>query len=145
MIRNRSGAQFLVRQVPTRSGKDSSSQTVTTPMEADPREHSPDARLPAACVVVNYLLASLAGRHLVLPVLLLLDGPDLMGKYDFSSWTLHMASIMIFATLWGIVVERVARYQQAHKAAGNLRAVSIGRLDGGGRVWKLSRGPVNRN
>jgi L-rhamnose-H+ transport protein len=27
-----------------------------------------------------------------------------MGKYEFSSWTLHMASIIIFSTLWGIVL-----------------------------------------
>jgi L-rhamnose-H+ transport protein len=27
-----------------------------------------------------------------------------MGKYDFSSWTLHMASIIIFATLWGVAL-----------------------------------------
>jgi L-rhamnose-H+ transport protein len=29
-------------------------------------------------------------------------GQTKMGKYDFSSWTLHMASIIIFATLWGL-------------------------------------------
>ena len=29
-------------------------------------------------------------------------GTTKMGKYDFSSWTLHMASIIIFSTLWGI-------------------------------------------
>jgi L-rhamnose-H+ transport protein len=28
-----------------------------------------------------------------------------MGKYDFSSWTLHMASIMIFGTLWGVALK----------------------------------------
>ena len=28
-----------------------------------------------------------------------------MGKYDFSSWTLHMASIIIFATLWGLLLK----------------------------------------
>jgi L-rhamnose-H+ transport protein len=28
-----------------------------------------------------------------------------MGKYDFSSWTLHMASIIIFATLWGLALK----------------------------------------
>jgi L-rhamnose-H+ transport protein len=32
-------------------------------------------------------------------------GQTQMGKYDFSSWTLHMASIIIFATLWGIVLK----------------------------------------
>src|SRR5207244_9227327 len=29
-------------------------------------------------------------------------GTTKMGKYDFSSWTLHMASIMIFGTLVGV-------------------------------------------
>jgi len=28
-----------------------------------------------------------------------------MGKYDFSSWTLHMASIILFATLWGLALK----------------------------------------
>ena len=28
-----------------------------------------------------------------------------MGKYDFSSWTLHMASIIIFSTIWGVLLK----------------------------------------
>ena len=28
-----------------------------------------------------------------------------MGKFEFSSWTLHMASIMIFGTLWGLILK----------------------------------------
>jgi len=28
-----------------------------------------------------------------------------MGRYKFSSWTLHMASIIIFSTLWGIALK----------------------------------------
>ena len=24
-----------------------------------------------------------------------------MGRYSFASWTLHMASIIIFSTMWG--------------------------------------------
>lgn len=27
-----------------------------------------------------------------------------MGAYGFSSWTLHMASIIIFSSLWGIAL-----------------------------------------
>jgi len=27
-----------------------------------------------------------------------------MGRYKFSSWTIHMASIIIFSTLWGIAL-----------------------------------------
>ena len=29
-------------------------------------------------------------------------GESQMGRYGFSSWTLHMASIIIFSSLWGI-------------------------------------------
>jgi len=29
-------------------------------------------------------------------------GSSQMGIYDFSSWTLHMAFIIIFSNLWGI-------------------------------------------
>jgi L-rhamnose-H+ transport protein len=29
-------------------------------------------------------------------------GETKMGAYNFSSWTIHMASIVIFSTLWGI-------------------------------------------
>ncbi len=31
-------------------------------------------------------------------------GETQMGEYKFSSWTLHMASIIIFSTLWGIAL-----------------------------------------
>jgi len=27
-----------------------------------------------------------------------------MGEYEFSSWTIHMASIIIFSTLWGLAL-----------------------------------------
>ena len=29
-------------------------------------------------------------------------GQTRMGKYEFASWSLHMASIIIFSTLWGL-------------------------------------------
>ena len=32
-------------------------------------------------------------------------GETQMGRYKFSSWTLHMASIIIFSTLWGIALQ----------------------------------------
>ena len=31
-------------------------------------------------------------------------GETQMGRFKFSSWTLHMASIIIFSTLWGIAL-----------------------------------------
>jgi L-rhamnose-H+ transport protein len=32
-------------------------------------------------------------------------GQTKMGQFEFSSWTLHMASIILFATLWGLVLK----------------------------------------
>jgi L-rhamnose-H+ transport protein len=32
-------------------------------------------------------------------------GESQMGRYKFSSWTLLMSSIIIFSTLWGIVLK----------------------------------------
>jgi hypothetical protein len=31
-------------------------------------------------------------------------GETRMGPYKFSSWTMHMASIIIFSTLWGVAL-----------------------------------------
>jgi L-rhamnose-H+ transport protein len=32
-------------------------------------------------------------------------GSTKMGRYGFSSWTLHMASIIIFSSLWGFALK----------------------------------------
>jgi L-rhamnose-H+ transport protein len=32
-------------------------------------------------------------------------GETQMGRFGFSSWTLHMASIIIFSTLWGLALK----------------------------------------
>ena len=32
-------------------------------------------------------------------------GESQMGRFGFSSWTLHMASVIIFATLWGLALK----------------------------------------
>jgi L-rhamnose-H+ transport protein len=53
-------------------------------------------------VVANYLLCALAGTLWYLQFFFYGMGTTRMGKYDFSSWTLHMASIMIFGTLVGV-------------------------------------------
>ena len=103
IIRNRSGAQFL--GAPGTNPMGDSSPNGQTLMEADPREHSADARLRPRVLVVNYLLASAAGVIWYFQFFFYSMGQTLMGKYDFSSWTLHMASIIIFATLWGIALK----------------------------------------
>jgi L-rhamnose-H+ transport protein len=48
-----------------------------------------------------------------------------MGKYKFSSWTLHMASIIIFSSLWGIGLKE---WKGAGVRAGRLLALSLALL-----------------
>ncbi len=52
----------------------------------------------------NYLFSAIAGVTWYLQFFFYSMGQTRMGKYEFSSWTLHMASIIIFSTLWGIVL-----------------------------------------
>ena len=53
---------------------------------------------------MNYLLCAIAGTIWYLQFLFYGMGTTLMGQFDFSSWTLHMASIMIFGTVWGLIL-----------------------------------------
>jgi len=53
-------------------------------------------------LVLNYVLSAIAGTMWYFQFFFFGMGKPLMGKYDFSSWSLHMASIIIFSTLWGI-------------------------------------------
>jgi len=55
-----------------------------------------------APMLANYLFSALAGTTWYLQFFFYTMGETQMGRYKFSSWTLHMASIIIFSTLWGI-------------------------------------------
>jgi L-rhamnose-H+ transport protein len=50
----------------------------------------------------NYLFCALAGVTWYMQFFFYTMGETKMGAYRFSSWTLHMASIVIFSTLWGV-------------------------------------------
>jgi len=53
----------------------------------------------------NYLFSALAGATWYMQFFFYTMGETQMGRYRFSSWTLHMASIMIFSTLWGVALK----------------------------------------
>ena len=78
--------------------------TGNTLVDFDPLESSTYRRVAPRTLVLNYLFAALAGVIWYFQFFFYSMGQTRMGKYDFSSWTLHMASIIIFATLWGIVL-----------------------------------------
>jgi L-rhamnose-H+ transport protein len=50
----------------------------------------------------NYIFCGLAGTTWYLQFFFYGMGSSQMGRYDFSSWTLHMAFIIIFSNLWGL-------------------------------------------
>lgn len=56
---------------------------------------------PRAPLLANYLLSALAGTTWYFQFFFYTMGESQMGRFGFSSWTLHMASIIIFGTLWG--------------------------------------------
>ena len=60
-----------------------------------------DARTP---LLSNYLFSALAGFTWFLQFTFYGMGTTQMGKYDFSSWTLHMSFIIIFSNVWGLVL-----------------------------------------
>jgi L-rhamnose-H+ transport protein len=91
ILRNHSAAQFL-GAAGINPEEASSAKPVADPL----------ARLTPAVLVSNYALASLAGILWYFQFFFYSMGQTKMGKYDFSSWTLHLASIIIFATLWGL-------------------------------------------
>ena len=68
------------------------------------RAAAPGPAGPAASVprLANYLFCALAGTLWYLQFFFYGMGTTKMGRYDFSSWTLHMASIIIFGTLLGV-------------------------------------------
>jgi L-rhamnose-H+ transport protein len=55
-------------------------------------------------LLANYVLSAIAGVTWYLQFFFYGMGTTKMGKYDFSSWTLHMASIIIFSTIWGVIL-----------------------------------------
>ncbi|HEV2273710.1 MAG TPA: L-rhamnose/proton symporter RhaT [Acidobacteriaceae bacterium] len=103
IVKNRSIRQFAGEpgENPFRAGH----ATGTSLADFDPREFAPlSTTLSFRVMTLNYLLAALAGVIWYFQFFFYSMGETKMGKYGFSSWTLHMASIIIFATLWGVAL-----------------------------------------
>ena len=66
----------------------------------------------------NYALAAAAGLLWYLQFFFYSMGQTKMGRYDFSSWALHMAGTILFATLWGAVLHEWRGTSNRTKATG---------------------------
>lgn len=103
IVKNRSARQFIGAPGinPMRAGT-VSGETLT---ELDPTNTEQFQRLTTRTLLANYIFAALAGVIWYFQFFFYSMGQTKMGKYDFSSWTLHMASIILFATLWGLALK----------------------------------------
>ncbi|MEI8235339.1 MAG: L-rhamnose/proton symporter RhaT [Verrucomicrobiota bacterium] len=99
-IKNRSAYQYLAASVRPEhahhggEGGGEHEAAVTTVAVAAVK----DLRVPR---LRNYLFSALAGVTWYFQFFFYTMGETQMGKFGFASWTLHMASIIIFSTMWG--------------------------------------------
>ncbi|MEO6817605.1 MAG: L-rhamnose/proton symporter RhaT [Edaphobacter sp.] len=76
-------------------------------------------RLGGSRMLLNYGLAATTGLLWYLQFFFYSMGQTKMGRYDFSSWTLHMAGTILFATLWGAVLHEWHGTSRRTKAMGS--------------------------
>jgi len=110
-LRNRTGYQYFSPEVRGALPDKSSETILENPLDAPSEEMAEAARLQSAPeplrapMLSNYLFSACAGTTWYMQFFFYTMGETQMGRYRFSSWTLHMASIMIFSTLWGIALK----------------------------------------
>ena len=98
-LRNRTGYQYLASHVrPEHAHHSGSGGGEHGPADTASSGTVTDLKIP---VLGNYLFSALAGTTWYFQFFFYTMGATKMGQYDFASWTLHMASIIIFATMWG--------------------------------------------
>jgi L-rhamnose-H+ transport protein len=136
-VRNKTGHQYfsprLRREPPRRADETIIETAVDAPgeevVESLPRRpdrpravQAPGDRVP---MLGNYLFSALAGITWYLQFFFYTMGETQMGQYKFSSWTIHMASIILFSSLWGIALKE---WKGASGLTKTLLAVGLGTL-----------------
>lgn len=109
-LRNRTGYQYFNARIrgggPSRSNEPILENVIDAPAEEMAELGKRNAfGLSKAPMLSNYFYSALAGTTWYFQFFFYTMGETQMGRYKFSSWTLHMASIMIFSTLWGIALK----------------------------------------
>jgi L-rhamnose-H+ transport protein len=109
-IRNRTGYQYFSSEirndVPDRQNEHILETVTDAPAEEMAAAVALADRTPAkAPMLANYFFSALAGTTWYFQFFFYSMGETQMGRYKFSSWTLHMASIIIFSSLWGIALK----------------------------------------
>jgi len=109
-IKNRTGYQYFQSEIRGPVPPREEEYVLETATDAPAEEMAVAiaiAKQPAtrAPMRANYLFSALAGTTWYMQFFFYTMGETKMGRFKFSSWTLHMASIIIFSTLWGIALK----------------------------------------
>lgn len=133
-IRNKTGYQYLASQVKLEHAHHGGLGGDKSVLTSEPA--ATDLKIP---VLSNYLFSAFAGTLWYLQFFFYSMGETQMGKYSFASWTLHMASIIIFSTMWGwIFYEWKGASKKAHLliAAGIITLILSTVIIGAGAGWE---------
>lgn len=120
-VRNRTGYQYVASEVrpehaglKAAGGEHSGGAGGTEPAQV--KVAAADLKVP---MLANYFFSALAGTTWYFQFFFYTMGETQMGKFSFASWTLHMASIIIFSTMWGwILHEWKGSSKKAHTLIG---------------------------
>jgi L-rhamnose-H+ transport protein len=110
-LKNRTGYQYFsgrLRQFSPNQASETNMGTAADSPDKDTGRHPQKARRDAServPVLSNYFFSALAGITWYMQFFFYTMGETQMGQYKFSSWTIHMASIIIFSSLWGIALK----------------------------------------
>lgn len=109
-LKNKTGYEYIAsQQRHPAHGKDQTAienatdaPAVEMAEKANPGQSGNDRRIP---LLTNYVFAAIAGTTWYFQFFFYSMGETQMGSFKFSSWTLHMASIIIFSSIWGLALK----------------------------------------
>jgi len=148
-LRNRTGYQYFsptLRPGAPGRGEETIIETAVDAPSEEVVERSPGRRGAASSasvpLVSNYLFSALAGATWYFQFFFYTMGETQMGKFGFASWTLHMASIIIFSTMWGwIFHEWKGSSRKAHSLIGaGIATLILSTIIIGFGTWMKSQG-----
>jgi len=109
-IRNKTGYQYFQSRIRSEPPAREAEPILETATDAPGEEvavqvmTTKQVDVARAPMLNNYFFSALAGTTWYMQFFFYTMGETQMGDYKFSSWTLHMASIIIFSSLWGIAL-----------------------------------------
>jgi len=150
-LKNRSGHEYFSGRETQPVGRDQET-IIETAIDA-PSEEVVERRPAMAAVqagpsrvpmLANYIFSAAAGICWYLQFFFYSMGETQMGKFGFASWTLHMASIIIFSTMWGFYFhEWKGSSKKAHSLiSAGIATLILSTIVVGAGTWYKTRLPA---